>query len=67
MSEPVLRITPKKYSGETTIVSMRMAKDMLKDLDQIADASGRTRNEILNLCLEFALHLMEITENTEER
>ena len=67
MSEPVLRITPKKYSGETTIVSMRMAKDMLKDLDQIADASGRTRNEILNLCLEFALNHMEITENTEER
>ena len=67
MSEPVLRITPKKYSGETTIVSMRMAKDMLKDLAQIADASGRTRNEMLNLCLEFALNHMEITENTEER
>ena len=66
MSKPVLRIAPKKYSGETTIVSMRMAKDMLKDIDSIADTSGRNRNEILNMCLEFALNHMEITEEEEK-
>ena len=36
MSEPVLRISPKKYSGETTIVSMRMSKELLKDIDAVA-------------------------------
>ena len=33
MEQPILRISPKKYAGETTIVSMRMAKDLLKDID----------------------------------
>ena len=33
MEKPTLRITQKKYAGETTIVSMRMSKEMLKDID----------------------------------
>ena len=60
MSEPILRITPKKYSGETTIVSMRIAKDLLKDIDAVANVTGRNRNEILTMSLEFALNHMEI-------
>ena len=44
MAEPVLKISPKKYTGETTIVSMRMAKDLLKDIDNIANLTGRNRN-----------------------
>ena len=36
MEQPILRISPKKYAGETTIVSMRMAKDLLKDIDAVA-------------------------------
>ena len=50
-----LIIEPLKYSGETSIVSMRMPKEMLADLDKIAAATGRTRNDILMLSLEFAL------------
>lgn len=60
MSEPILRITPKKYSGETTIVSMRIAKELLKDIDAVANVTGRNRNEILTMSLEFALNHMEI-------
>lgn len=66
MSNPVLKIGAKKYGGETTIVSMRMAKDMLKDIDAVAAATGRTRNEILSTCLEFALDHIEITDKEEE-
>ena len=66
MSEPVLRISPKKYAGETTIVSMRMAKDLLKDIDEVAAATGRNRNEILTMRLEFALKHMEIALNERE-
>lgn len=58
--EPVLRIEPKKYTGETTIVSMRVAKDMLRQLDEIARCTGRNRNEIMAMSLEFALNHMEI-------
>ena len=66
MQKPVLQIQQKKYSGETTIVSMRTAKELLKDIDQVAALTGRNRNEILNLCLEFALNHMEIETNEED-
>ena len=55
-----LVIPPKKYTGETSIVSMRIPKDMLKDIDAAAKAAGRTRNEILQMSLEFALNHMSI-------
>ena len=60
MKEPILRLTPKKYTGETTIVSMRMPKDMLSQLDSLAELTGRTRNELLITCIEFSLNHMEI-------
>ena len=66
MSEPMLRIAPKKYTGETTIVSMRMARDLLKDIDAVANATGRNRNEILTMSLEFALNHMEIVNEEGE-
>ena len=55
-----LVIPPKKYTGETSIVSMRIPKDMLKDIDLAAKAAGRTCNEILQMSLEFALNHMSI-------
>ena len=60
MSEPILRIAPKKYAGETTIISMRLSKDLVKDIDNVAALTGRNRNEILTMSLEFALTHMEI-------
>ena len=61
MNMPSLKITPRKYVEETTIVSMRMAKDMLRDIDAVVKATGRNRNEILTMCLEFALSHMDVT------
>ena len=63
---PVLRIAPKKYSGQTTIISMRITKEMLKDLDSVAALVGRTRNEIMAMSLEFALGHMEIVVKEKE-
>ena len=65
MSKPVLKIEPKKYCGETTVVSMRVARDMLKDLDDVALKTGRNRNEIMTMCLDFALNHMEIVDQEE--
>lgn len=64
--EPILKITPKKYTGESAVISMRLPKDMLRDLDMAAGASGRTRNELLTLCMEFSLNHMEIIAKKEE-
>ena len=60
MDEPIFLIKQKKYLGETAVVSMRIPKDMLADIDKAAQLSGRTRNEIMSLSLEFALNHMEI-------
>ena len=57
-----MQITPKKYNEETTVISMRMPKDMLRDIDAVANQTGRTRNEILMLSMEFALDNIEIIE-----
>ena len=66
MERPILRISPKKYSGETIIVSMRLAKDLLRDIDAVANVTGRTRNEIMTMSLEFALEHMEIAMKERE-
>ena len=60
MEKPTLKIIPKKYAGETTVVSMRMPKELLKDIDAVANTTGRNRNELMTMSLEFALNHMEI-------
>ena len=60
MEKPKLQIAPKKYSGESSVISMRLPKDMLRDIDAVAEETGRTRNEIMQLSMEFALDNMEI-------
>jgi predicted DNA-binding protein len=62
MDIPKLKIIPKKYTGETSVISLRLPKDMIEDIDSIAKSTGRTRNELLLTCMEFALKHMEIIE-----
>ena len=66
MNEPVFLIRQKKYVGETVVVSMRIPKDMLADIDKAAEVSGRTRNEIMSMSLEFALNHMKVTASDKE-
>ena len=63
VEEPVLRIAPKKYNEESTVISMRLAKDLVREIDHIASLTGRNRDEILAISLEFPLSQMEILEN----
>lgn len=60
MDAPKLQISRKRYTGESTVISMRIPKDMLSDLDSVAEFTGRPRNEVLSMALEFALKHMEI-------
>ena len=65
MSEPVLRIPKKKYGGDTTVISMRISKELLNDIDKVAELAERNRNEILTMSLEFALRHTEILMQEE--
>jgi len=68
MDEPVLKIRPKQYNEKKTIISVRLAKDLVDDLDAVAGMTGRNRNDILTMSLEFALAHMQIVikENDEK-
>ena len=59
MEKLQFQIPQKKYGGESTVISCRMPKSMLSAIDEIAARTGRTRNEVMMLSLEFALEHME--------
>lgn len=59
MDEPKLNISKRQYGGESVVASLRLPKDMLKDIDEIATRNGRTRNELMIMCLEFAIKHIE--------
>lgn len=58
-----LIIPSKKYRGDSVVVSTRLPNELVNDLDKIAQQTGRTRNEIIQTCLEFAVENLEIKEN----
>ncbi len=55
-----LIISPKKYTGETGTVTTRLPLSLIEQLDMIADTTGRTRNDIVQKCLEYSLDNMKI-------
>lgn len=60
MAEKKLVIPLKKYTGETAVVSARLPVDLIKKIDEICEATGRTKNEIIQMCLEFSVDNIEI-------
>ena len=60
MAEKKLIISTKKYTGETSVVSARLPIDLIKKLDEICEITGRTKNEVIQLCLEFSVDNIEI-------
>ncbi len=62
MSNEKLIISSKKYRGDSTVISIRLPDELVKKLDTIADDTGRTRNELIQKCLAFAVDNLEIKE-----
>lgn len=52
----------KKNYGETSVVSARFPMEIVKKLDHAANNTGRTRNELILLCIEYALTKLEVEE-----
>lgn len=55
MTEKKLVIQAKKYKGESSVISVRIPIELVKTIDGIAEKSGKTRNDIIFACLEFAV------------
>ena len=66
MERKKLTIVSKKYKGISSVISTRVPIEIVHTVDDIADKTGRTRNEIVLMCLEFALDNLEIKENKGE-
>ena len=60
MPDKKLVIISKKYRGDSSIVSVRLPNELIQKLDEIAEKTGRTRNEIIQTCLEFSIDNLEI-------
>lgn len=59
-SDKKLVISSKRFRGDSCVASVRLPNELLKRLDEIAEKTGRTRNEIVQLCLEFSVDNLEI-------
>lgn len=56
-------IVPKKRTyGEHLVVSCRMPTELIRRLDDVSNKTGRTRNELIQRCVEYALDKLEIVE-----
>ena len=62
MTNEKLIISSKKYRGDSTVISIRLPDELVKALDKIAEETGRTRNEVIQKCLSFAVDNLEIKE-----
>ena len=57
-----LVISSKKYTGETGTVTARLPLTLIEKLDKIAESTGRTRNDIIQKCLEFSIENTEVVD-----
>lgn len=56
-------VHPRKPAfGKTSVVSARLPDDMIARLDQIAQETGRSRNELIQMCIDYALENLEIAD-----
>ena len=63
MPDKKLVISSKRFRGESSVVSVRLPNDMIEKLDDIAEQTGRTRNEIIQKCLAYSIENIEISDN----
>ena len=65
MAENKLRITPKLPKGEDgyKTFSIRIKYETAGRLDQLALYSGRSRNELIGILLEYAIENCEIANS----
>lgn len=62
-TEKKLVIATKKFKGETGTVTARLPLTLIEKIDEIAEVTGRTRNDIIQKCLEYSIDNTEIASN----
>ena len=60
-----IKITKKNYSKGNDghrVLSIRIKEATLKKLDELAESTNRSRNEIINILLEKSIEIVKIEE-----
>lgn len=60
MDTEKLVISTKKYRNESSVISSRLPVELVREIDEIGKQTGRTRSEIIQICLEFAMDRINI-------
>lgn len=60
ISEKKLVIHTKKFKGDTSTITARIPMTLIERIDDIAVKTGRTRNEIVQKCLEYSIYNIEV-------
>ena len=59
MGKERFSIPPRRFRGETAVVASRLPVELISLLDDLSRKTGRSRNEVIQLCLEYAIDNME--------
>ena len=59
-----MKFVPRK--GEKEVISFRIPKDLLTEIDKIANDNSLSRNEFMVQCLEFAVNNIEDDRDIEK-
>ena len=53
-------VIKKRGEDGNQIITVRIKEDILKELDRIAGESNYSRNELINIILDYGVHNIEI-------
>lgn len=53
-------VIKKRGEDGNKIITVRIKEDILKELDRIAGESNYSRNELINIILDYGVHNIEI-------
>lgn len=59
MNNEPLKIT-RKYDDGHRVISVRIREETLAEIDRLADATNRSRNEVINMILEHGIKYTEV-------
>ena len=48
--------------GKSSVITVRLPDTMLAQLEEVVTKTGRSRNELVQMCIDYALARLEITE-----
>lgn len=65
MGKERFSIPPRRFRGETAVVTTRLPVELISFLDDLSHQTGRSRNEVIQLCLEYAIDNMDDRSNDE--